>query len=224
MLKTQLRLVFVLILRLATGGVMAQEQQNIPLPTPKASGDNSLEQLLKKRRSVREFRDDALNLQQLGQLMWAAQGITHGEGLRTAPSAGALYPLELYVAAGKVEGLAAGLYHYYSGEHRLINTTSGDLRKSLSRSALQQPWVQHAPMVIVIAAKYSRTTRKYGDRGIRYVHIEAGSVAQNIYLQAQTLGLGTVIVGAFDDEAVASALHLPSDVRPLLLMPVGVPH
>jgi SagB-type dehydrogenase family enzyme len=222
--KSHVRLVFILILHFATGGVMAQELQNFSLPNPKVSGDDSLEQLLKQRRSVREFRDEAVNLQQLGQLLWAAQGITHGDGMRTAPSAGALYPLELYVAVGKMDGLVTGLYHYYPGKHRLINTSSGDLRKTLARSALQQPWVQQAPMVIIIAAKYARTTRKYGDRGIRYVHIEVGSVAQNIYLQAQALALGTVIVGAFDDAAVADALHLPSEIQPLLLMPVGIPH
>lgn len=203
---------------------MVQAQEAVNLPNPKISGDNSFEQLLAQRRSSREFRDEALNLQQLGQILWAAQGITHSEGLRTAPSAGALYPLELYVAAGKVAGLSAGIYHYFPGKHKLLNTNEGDLRNALANAALHQPWVKQAPAVLIIAATYARTTRKYGKRGIRYVHIESGSVAQNIYLQTQALGLGTVIVGAFDDDAVANALHLPSDVQPLLLMPLGSPH
>ena len=202
---------------------MAHAQQAVELPQPLVSGDSSLEQLLTQRRSSREFRDEPLTLQQLGQLLWSAQGITHGEGYRTAPSAGALYPLELYVAVGKVDRLGAGIYHYFPGEHKLVNSYSGDLRDALASAALQQPWVKQAPLVIIIAAKYSRTTGKYGKRGIRYAHIESGSVAQNIYLQAAALGLGTVVVGAFDDDSVANILRLADDVEPLILMPIGRP-
>jgi len=201
---------------------MALELNNIQLPQPIIS-DKGFEQLLHQRRSVREFRDEALRLQQLGQLLWAAQGVTNSEGYRTAPSAGALYPLELYVAVGKVGDLEAGIYHYYPEQHSLVNSAIGDFRKNLANAALQQPWVQEAPIVLIITGKYARTTRKYGDRGVRYVHIEAGTVAQNVYLQAQALGLGTVIVGAFNDKAVTDALRLPSELQPLLLMPIGVP-
>jgi SagB-type dehydrogenase family enzyme len=211
-----------------TGGVMAEETQSVDLPDPiiapeALSDDHTLEQLLNQRRSVREFRSDALNLGQLGQLLWAAQGVTNPQGYRTAPSAGALYPLELYVVAGNVQGLAAGVYHYYPGQHRLVNTTRGDLRKSLAQSALQQPWVEHAPAVLIISAVFERTMQKYGKRGVRYAHIEAGSVAQNVYLQAQALHLGTVIVGAFDDAAVADIVRLADEVEPLILMPIGFP-
>jgi len=199
---------------------MASEQQEVKLPEPLFS-EQSFERLLQQRRSVREFRDTALSLQQLGQLLWAAQGITNSQGYRTAPSAGALYPLELYAVIGKVEGLAAGIYHYFPDQHKLVNTTDGDLRKRLSQAALRQPWVEQASLVILIAAKYARTTRKYGKRGIRYAHIESGSVAQNVYLQAQALGLATVIVGAFDDTDVADIVRLSDDVEPLILMPVG---
>jgi SagB-type dehydrogenase family enzyme len=180
-----------------------------------------LEHLLSQRRSVRAFRSEALNLSQLGQLLWAAQGVTNPQGYRTAPSAGALYPLELYVVAGSVQGLTAGVYHYYPGQHRLVNTTRGDLRKSLAQAALQQPWVEHAPAVLIIGAVFERTMQKYGKRGVRYAHIEAGSVAQNVYLQAQALHLGTVVVGAFDDAAVADIVRLADEVDPLILMPVG---
>ena len=200
---------------------MAHAQEEVILPKPTMSGNNSFEQLLTQRRSSREFRDDALNLKQLGQLLWAAQGITHGVGYRTAPSAGALYPMELYIVAGKVDGLTAGVYHYYPHEHKLLNTYDGDLRNVLANAALHQPWVKQAPVVLVIAAKYARTTRKYGKRGIRYVHIESGSVAQNVYLQAAALGLGTVVVGAFDDDSVAKILRLADDDEPLILMPIG---
>jgi SagB-type dehydrogenase family enzyme len=206
----------------ATGVVMALEPKSIQLPRPNIS-DHELVQLLQQRRSVREFRDEALSLRQLGQLLWAAQGVTSPQGYRTAPSAGALYPLELYIAVGKVKGLEAGIYHYYPDNHSLVNSITGDFRKTLAHAALQQPWVRQAPLVLIIAGKYARTTHKYGNRGIRYVHIEAGSAAQNVYLQAQALGLGTVIVGAFDDKAVADALRLASDMQPLLLMPIGTP-
>jgi SagB-type dehydrogenase family enzyme len=209
-----------------SGGAMAAETQSVDLPKPivapqSLSEGHALEHLLSQRRSVRAFRSEALNLSQLGQLLWAAQGVTNPQGYRTAPSAGALYPLELYVVAGSVQGLTAGVYHYYPGQHRLVNTTRGDLRKSLAQAALQQPWVEHAPAVLIIGAVFERTMQKYGKRGVRYAHIEAGSVAQNVYLQAQALHLGTVVVGAFDDAAVADIVRLADEVDPLILMPVG---
>lgn len=153
--------------------------------------------------------------------MWAAQGITHPTGLRTAPSAGARYPLELYVVAGNVDGLAAGVYHYQTEGHRLTRLQGGDLRTALAQAAHAQGRVRDAAAVVVFAAVYERTTRKYGERGVRYLHMEAGHAAQNLYLQAQTLGLATVVVGAFVDEAVARVLQLPADVKPLVRMPVA---
>ena len=200
---------------------MARSPEFISLPEPVRSGEKSLESLLQQRRSVREYREAGLDLSAIGQLLWAAQGITDSRGFRTAPSAGALYPLELYVVAGNVDGLAPGVYHYHPDRHRLQQTESGDQRHLLARAALAQSWVKAAAAVVVVTAVYDRTTRKYGERGIRYVHMEVGHAAQNLFLQAEALGLATVVVGAFEDDAVATVLKLPTDVQPLMLLPVA---
>lgn len=200
---------------------MAQSHETVVLPTPSTVGKQSLEALLQQRRSVRAYRATALNLSELGQILWAAQGITDPEGRRTAPSAGALYPLELYVAIGKVEGLTPALYHYRAEEHELSKVADGDLRKTLANAALRQSWLAKAAVVVAFTAVYGRTTSKYGKRGIRYVDMEVGHAAQNLFLQADALGLSTVVVGAFDDGKLALALQLPKDTKPLVLMPVG---
>jgi SagB-type dehydrogenase family enzyme len=199
---------------------MAQSSEVLELPKPSLKGDSSLEQLLTQRRSIRDYSDTALSIAEVGQLLWAAQGVTHTRGFRTAPSAGALYPLELYLVTARVDGLTPGVYHYEPRRHRLEK--SGDeVLDELSRSALSQSCVKQAAAVIVLAAVYERTTKKYGNRGRRYVHIEVGHVAQNIFLQSEALGLATVTVGAFDDKAVARVLRIPDDMQPLLLMPIG---
>lgn len=201
---------------------LAETEALIRLPEPRAAGDISVEQALKSRRSRRSFTSRPLSLNELSQLLWAAQGIKSGT-FRTAPSAGALYPLELYVAVGRVDGLAAGVYRYDPVTHGLRQTLTGDVRKSLSRAALGQKWVGEGAIALVFAAVYERTTGKYGDRGIRYVHMEAGHAAQNVYLQAEALGLGTVIVGAFTDSRVKSVLDMRDAEQPLSIMPVGRP-
>ena len=193
----------------------------IALPEPETSGETPLETLLQQRRSVREYGEAALELAAIGQLLWAAQGITDPQGLRTAPSAGALYPLELYVVAGNVEGLTPGVYHYQPDRHALQQTSTGDQRRLLAHAAHGQSWVRTAAAVLVITAVYERTTGKYADRGIRYVHMEVGHAAQNLFLQAEALGLAAVVVGAFEDDAVATALDLATDEQPLMLLPVG---
>jgi SagB-type dehydrogenase family enzyme len=200
---------------------MAQASNHIALPAPAVTGKHSLEALLQQRRSVREYPDVALSQAQVGQLLWAAQGITHAGGYRTAPSAGALYPLELYVVVGHVHGLANGIYHYQPKGHYLVKTADGDVREALSEAALSQSSVEQAAAVIVFSAVTSRTEKKYGKRAVRYVHIEVGHAAENLFLQAESLGLATVIVGAFDDHAVARVLHTPAEQEPLLLMPIG---
>jgi SagB-type dehydrogenase family enzyme len=203
------------------GQTIAEDINTVALPHPTLRGERSLEQLLQSRRSVREYLDASLALNQVGQLLWAAQGISHASGLRTAPSAGALYPLELYLVTGKVDGLAPGVYHYQPRPHRLTMMHDEDLRGMLADAALGQSSVSDSAAVLVIAAVYERTTRKYGKRGIRYVHMEVGHAAQNVFLQAETLGLATVVVGAFDDDSVSDILRLPPDVKPLMLMPLG---
>ena len=215
---------YILLLYLqAIGCVVAQvtDSKQIALPSPDIRSDKFLEQLLQERRSVREYLQTSLSLEHIGQLLWAAQGITNAKGLRTAPSAGALYPLELYVVVKRVETLRAGVYHYSPKYHQLNIKREGDFSRLLARAAYSQSWVSDAAAVIVFAADYERTTWKYSRRGERYVHIEAGHAAENLFLQAQALGLGTVVVGAFYDDEVTEILQLPSNISPLLLMPVG---
>ncbi|MBC7237377.1 MAG: SagB/ThcOx family dehydrogenase [Chloroflexi bacterium] len=191
------------------------------LPEPHVMGKISLEEALSARRSIRDYADDPLSLAELAQLLWAAQGITDPRGYRTAPSAGATYPLELYVVVGRVEGLAAGIYHYLPDGHALARVASGDRRAALAGVALGQSWIEEAPVDLVLAAVYERTMQRYGARGRQYVHMEAGHAAQNVYLQAVTLNLGTVVVGAFHDEGVRDVLGLPKEQQPLYIMPVG---
>jgi SagB-type dehydrogenase family enzyme len=201
----------------------AMVNQSVLLPTPDSGAGHSLERVLAERRSLRAFAPTPLELSELGQLLWAAQGITDARGFRTAPSAGALYPLEIAVIAGAVDGLSEGVYRYEPKSHRLERIGSGDHREALGQAALGQNWLADAPVTIVIAAVYARSTNKYGERGVRYTHMEVGHAAQNLFLQATALGLGTVVIGAFRDDRVSQVLDLPRDVRPLALMPVGSP-
>ncbi len=194
----------------------------LPLPPPSLKGPLSVEYALAKRRSVRGFAEGGLELGHAAQLLWAGQGITHPDGLRTAPSAGATYPLELLLVAGAVVSVPPGVYRYEPGPHRLALALPGDRRRELAEAALGQGWIARAPAVVVIAAIVRRTTARYGDRGRRYVHIEAGHAAENIALQAVALGLGSTVVGAFADDRVALLLGL-GDAEPLLLIPVGRP-
>ena len=196
--------------------------QIIKLPEPRYKSKISLERALLKRRSIREYRNEPLSLAEISQLLWSAQGITDAKlGSRTAPSAGAMYPLEIYVVAGNIDGLAAGVYKHKPNEHELQRIAEGDKRDELYELALGQSWIKDAPAVIIFCAVFERTTGKYGERGIRYVYMEAGHAAQNVYLQAVTLGLGTVTVGAFEDEGVKKLLQLGEKEQSLYLMPVG---
>lgn len=204
--------------------VDSQYGKKITLPEPDLRGTMPLETILHHRRSVRDYSNHSLPLTSISQLLWSSQGITEPvDGLRTAPSAGALYPLEIYLAAGKVEGLPSGGYHYRCSHHELMQLIARDVRSELSRAALGQAWIQRAPVVFVISAVYERVTRRYGKRGIRYVHMEAGHAAQNIYLQATALNLGTVAVGAFHDAEVKQIFRIPAEETPLYIMPIGVP-
>jgi SagB-type dehydrogenase family enzyme len=196
-----------------------------PLPPPMLEGETSLEEALARRRSVRDFDDTPLTAVELGQLLWAAQGLTNERGFRTAPSAGALYPLELYVVT------ADGVFHYQPQRHQLsavrgddTRVRSDDLRLALYEAALSQEAVLQAPAVFVVTAVYARTEQKYGVvRSPRYVHLEAGHAAQNLLLEAVALGLGAVPIGAFYDQEVQEALGLPRDHEPLYLIPAGHP-
>lgn len=194
---------------------------DIVLPPPRYESTVSIEEALHKRRSIRDYSDEPVSLAEISQLLWAGQGITGDGNLRTAPSAGATYPLETYLVAGAVRDLATGVYRYNPERHTLVKTIDGDKRAELAAAALGQAPVRKAAADIVFTAIYERTTAKYGERGIRYVHMEAGHAAENIYLQAGALNLGTVTIGAFDDEGVKKVLGLPPGEIPLYIMPVG---
>lgn len=187
------------------------------LPDPILAGSVSLEEALATRRSLRDFADSPLTASEMSQLLWAAQGITEAGGGRTAPSAGGLYPLEVYVAT------AEGVFHYRPAEHGLRMVADRDVREALAEVALGQEPVREAPVVFVVTAVFDRTAAKYGDRAVRYVHLEAGHAAQGVLLQAVALGLGGVPIGAFDDAGVQEVLGLPVEHEPLYLIPVGRP-
>lgn len=200
----------------ASGSTRAQD--SMALPKPEIRGPLSVEEALARRRSQRSFTGEPFTTEMLSQLLWASSGITDGDGRRTAPSAGALYPLEIYLA------MSSGFFHYEPRGHRLTRRLEVDLRREIGRAALDQEALLEAPAVFVVAAVYERTATKYGRaRAERYVHLEAGHAAQNLLLQAVSLGLGAVPVGAFDDERLHRVLDLPPDHRPVYLLPVGHP-
>lgn len=199
-------------------------QQNISpaiiaLPAPRMKGPLSLEETLLKRRSVRSFKNEAASIDDLSQLLWAAQGITSAEGPRTAPSAGALYPIEIYAVVSLVTGIEPGIYSYSPRDHALTMHRKGDYRSALSGAALGQNSITEAAFNIVITGVFARTTTKYRERGMQYVWMEAGHAAQNIQLQCEAMELGTACVGAFHDDRVKDILFVKED--PLYIMPVG---
>lgn len=194
----------------------------IKLPQPKYDGKTSVEKALHDRRSVREFNNVPLTIAEISQLLWAAQGITEPkDGLRTAPSAGALYPLEVYLVAGNVKDLPTGIYKYKPVGHELVKVGEGDKRNEIYDAALRQSSIKEAAACIVFSAVYERTSVKYGERTERYVHIEVGHAAENVSLQAVALNLGTVVIGAFHDEDVRRIMNMAEKERPLYIMPIG---
>lgn len=198
------------------------QQDEIMLPPPVIESGYSLERAIYERVSQRSFANKPLTLEQVGQLLWAAQG-TGVDGVtgatRTAPSAGATHPLEIYLAVGDVEGLEPGIYRYHYALHSLVKTAADDRRERLAAAALRQKFVADAAVSIVLAANYDRTTARYRERGTRYVHMEVGHSTQNVYLQCGSLGLGAVAVGAFDDDKVKALLGIEEE--PLMIIPVG---
>ena len=199
-----------------------KEETMITLPKPKLKSDCSLEEAIQSRRSVRSYAKDSLALNELGQLLWAAQGITDsGRQLRSAPSAGATYPLHLYAVVDKVEGLEPGLYLYHPEQHAISLVQAGDIKAAIGKQAARQSAIQQAPLTLAFCAQLSRISPRYGDRSERYTYLEIGHAAENVHLQCESLGLGTVCVGSFDDAALKAALGLPPGVDPHYLMPVG---
>ncbi|MFP4554430.1 MAG: SagB/ThcOx family dehydrogenase [Actinomycetota bacterium] len=191
--------------------------ETIELPAPNHDGPLALEKTLWLRRSVRSFTERELTLAEVGQLLWAGQGQNRESGARTNPSAGGLYPLELYVVTPN------GMLHYLPDDHRAEIITHEDLRIRLAAAALGQEAVEDAPAVFIVCGVFSRTEARYGGRAERYVYLEAGHAAQSLLLQAVALDMGGVPIGAFDDGAVADLLDLPADHDVVYLMPVGHP-
>jgi SagB-type dehydrogenase family enzyme len=201
---------------------------DISLPSPAPEGTVSVEKALNSRRTHRSFQKRPLTLKQFSQMLWAAYGVTGASGgrhLKTAPSAGAMYPIDIYavVGDGGVESVAPGVYHYLPESHAARVVNSGDARERVAIACLRQLWVAKAPLLVVITGEYARCSAKYGPRGATYTHIEAGHVGQNVFLQAEALGLKAGIVGAFQNEEVVKALGIPATHDPLLVMPVGFP-
>jgi SagB-type dehydrogenase family enzyme len=207
------------------GGDGWAADETVSLPTPRGQSDVSVEAAIADRRSRRTYADRPLTRRELGQLLWATQGVTdRASGYRAAPSAGALFPLEVYVAVGAagVEDLESGVYRYRPQRHDLGRGDTGDVRSELRAAAVDQAFVEAAAVDIVVCAVDERTTPKYGERGRRrYVPMEAGHAGENLYLQAEALGLATVSVGAFADDRVRDILGAPANQRPLYIFPVG---
>ncbi len=198
---------------------IAQEESSetaiIKLPAPKLDGPVSVEKALSQRRSIRTYKDEPLNLAQVSQILWAAQGITDPKsGKRTAPSAMATYLLELYVISGDVSGLPPGMYKYQAEGHQLVEVAKGDMKAKLFESAGQAP-IKAAPAALVIAGDSERS------RNPNSMYLEAGHAAQNVYLQAVSLNLGTVVMAGFKPEEVKEALNLPKGEVVIYIMPLG---
>lgn len=205
---------------------MSDVIETINLPEPDMESQVSVEESIKERRSVRSYKDDPVDLEKVSQLLWSAQGITDPENsFRSAPSAGATFPIEIYlvVPSNGVKELEEGLYHYQPSQHQLEKVLEEDLSMDLRDSAMGQDPTTEAATNIVIVANYDLTTSTYGERGIRYVHMEAGHIGENIHLQAEALDLGTVAIGAFSDEKVHDTLSLSKDLNPLYIFPIGYP-
>jgi len=208
--------IIILLLSIIFTSVAGAKMVTLSLPTPKIEKAVYLDEAIQKRRSVRRFSAKALTDYQISKLLWAAQGITdtHND-FRAAPSAGALYPLELYLIKNN------GVWHYLVRNHSIEQINEKDLRSSLANAALEQSCVAQAPIDIVIAADYNRVTKKYGERGIRYTHIEVGHTTENLVLEAAALGLSSITIGAFNDDKVSNLLNLPHNETPLYIIPVG---
>ena len=189
------------------------------LPVPRYKSEISVEQAISERRSIRDYKDEALTLEEVSQLLWSAQGKTSNWGGRAIPSAGATYPLVIYLVVGKVDGLDVGIYRYDGDKHELERLSHKDVRSEIASAAWRQEFIAQAPINIIITANYERATKRYGKRGMRYVDNEVGHCGQNIHLQAEALELGTVVIGAFQDTMLIHTLGIKEE--PLYIMPVG---
>lgn len=217
-MRALLCLILALCLAPATAGHAGPSPSRIELPAPDLKGTVSLEEALQSRRSRRRVSSEPLSNKTIGQLLWAAQGITLPEkGFRTAPSAGARYPLRVYVL------LPSGMWAYEPRGHVLVQKSPQDLRKSFWKDVYGRPWLDSAPAIVLIAADARRTEEKYGKKARRFVDMEAGHAGQNVLLQSTVLGLHGVGVGAFHPERTKKSLMLPSPQELLYVIALGRP-
>ncbi len=196
-------------------------ENEIILPSPVKEGGISVEEALSRRRSIRDYSDKELTTEEISQILWSAQGITDLSGKRTTPSAGALYPLEVYIFIRKGEGVKGGLYKYNPEGHKLSIVSNEDISENLAKAALNQSFIKEASAVLIVSAFLKKTTDRYGERGIQYVYIEAGHLSQNVYLQAESLNLLTVAVGAFNEEDIKEIVKMERKETPIYIMPIG---
>ena len=189
---------------------------DIELPEPNFNESRTLEKSILNRESVRSFKKDDIEIEKISLILWAAQGKKGYK--RTVPSAGATYPLEIYVSLEK-----KGYFHYNLKKHRLEKILEEDISYDLAKASLSQMFIAEAPLNVIICADFERTCNRYGDRGVRYVYIEIGHCAQNIHLEVVSLGLGSVPIGAFHDKSVKQVLNLPKNLEPLYIIPIGYP-
>lgn len=194
-------------------------KDSIALLQPAKKGGISVEEAILKRRSIRRYSKKPLNLREISQILWSAYGVTSSRGYRAAPSAGATYPMEIYILVINAEDIEPGLYRYNYENHSINFCKNIESFKPFVSAALGQDFVYEASINIIITAEFSRTTSIYGNRGNRYVWMEAGHIAENISLQAESLGLGTVVIGAFYDDELKKFLNIKEE--PLCIMPVG---
>lgn len=197
------------------------KERKIALPKPKLTGSISIEEVLNKRRSIRKFLNSLISVSELSQLLWSAQGITTEDGRRTSPSAGATYPLEIYISVKNIENLKEGLYKYAPDAHSLLLIDENNRSVQIAEATYQPQMVKGAAAIFIITSVLNRTTSVYGERGIRYAYMEAGHSAQNLSLMGVALNIGLVLVGAFDDNKLSDALSLKKDEIPLYIIPVG---
>lgn len=206
----------------------ASPDVDVKLPKPVLTSKMSVETSMLRKKSVRHFSTTPLTLEQVSQLLWAANGALpveaiSGATVKTLPSAGGIYPLEIFLLTGNgtVKGLPAGVYNYNSTGNSLAPISTDDVRMAVAQAALSQLWLANAPAMVVIAGAFAKTTAKYGNRGIPYVYMESGASNQNLYLQAEALGLRMGTVGAFNEAQVSSAMKIPSGITPLLIVAIG---
>lgn len=192
-----------------------QERKNleeiIKLPEPKTTEGPPIWECFRKRRSIRDYKNKPVKLEELSQILWGSYGVTAKEWgyyLKTAPSAGALYPIEIYVASFKVEGLKKGIFHFNPEDMTLRGIFEGDYSKAITRACLGQDFIMDSAFALILTAIPSRTISKYRERGVRYILMDLGCIIQNIYLSLTALNMGGCIIGAFSDSAMNKIMNL----------------